>query len=115
MQLSQLRSVHANWFTASVAPHTADPRATNKFIRCADPSTVHVIWDSQLQFKAADVVSREALALGAHNATVSAPAVFLPPANGVGVQVVAAAPGQVDARQGALLPPMLADQAIYRA
>ena len=115
MQLGQLRSLHANWFSGSVASQADRPRAVKKVIRCpASAQNVHLIWDSQLQFHAADVVSREALAIGGHDETVSAPAIFLPPQDGIGVQVVAAAPGSHNALQAALLPPLPADRAVFQ-
>ena len=45
---------------------------------------------------------------------VSAPAVFLPPQDGIGVQVVAAAPGGVNAQQAMILPPLSVDRAVFQ-
>ena len=71
---------------------------------------VHVVLDSRLSHNSASVVSRESLALAAHDTAVSAPAVFLLPTGGMGSQVVAAPAGSENpAIAAGLLPLMLSN------
>ena len=69
-----------------------------------------MVLDSRLSHSSASVVSRESLALAAHDTAVSAPAVFLPPTGGMGSQVVAAPAGSENpAIAAGLLPLMLSN------
>jgi hypothetical protein len=115
LQLSQLSAIHEVWFAKSVAQTGEEPKKIK--VRIATPSAqenVHLIFESQLKFMPADVVAKDALALGAHDEAISAPAVFLPPSEGSGVQVIAAAPSMVDGARGAVLPPLAIQNAVFQ-
>ena len=117
LQLSQLAAVHDPWFNGSVYldEEERDKRAELRVVRTpSNAANVHLIWDSPLEFKAPDVVSTEALALGAHDTAVQAPAIFVPPMEGQGAQVVAALPGSNNPAIAAGLPPLPVNQAVYQ-
>ena len=121
LQLSQLAAIHNPRFNGSVAvvgPGEEDlprTRAELTTIRTpSNPANVHLLWDSPLEFKQPDVVASEALALGAHDAAVQAPAVFVPPVDGHGVQVIAALPGTNVPAITAGLPPPPVNQVVYQ-
>ena len=113
LQLSQLAAVHSPWFDASVREPDDDIENGDQALRAvvrtpANPGVnVHVVLDSRLGYSQATVVSREALALAAHDEAISAPAVFLPPTSGMGSQVVAAPPGSDNPAIAAGLPPLM--------
>ena len=117
LQLSQLAAVHDPWFRGSVYldDEERERRAEMRVVRTpSNAANVHLIWDSPLEFRPPDVVSTEALALGAHDTAVQAPAVFVPPMEGHGAQVVAALPGAANPAIAAGLPPLPVNQAVYQ-
>ena len=117
LQLSQLAAIHDPWFNGSVYldEEARERRAELRVVRTpSNAANVHLIWDSPLEFKAPDVVSTEALALGAHDRAVQAPAIFVPPMEGHGAQVVAALPGSNNPAIAAGLPPLPFNQAVYQ-
>jgi hypothetical protein len=120
LQLSQLAAIHHPWFDFSVQEPGDDIENGDTAIRAvvrtpANPGVnVHVVIDSRLNYQAASVVSREALALAAHDMAVSAPAVFLPPSSGMGSQVVAAPQGADNPAIAAGLPPLMISNIQYQ-
>ena len=99
MQLGQLATIHERWFEHSLAEEGED-RARANLIRTnirvdGSQANVHLVVDAQLQVLRADVVARDALALSDHDQGKARMALFLPPSEGSGSRVVAAAPGEL--------------------
>ena len=114
LQLSQLAAMHDSWFNGSTKQESdeGDPPALKTLIPVpSNPANVHIVWDAQLEFKGADVVAAEALAIAGHDPTVQAPAIFLPPSDGVGAQVIAAPEGANNPVLAVDLPPLMVQQA----
>ena len=97
MQLGQLATVHESWFKNSVFVE-GENRARGELIRTnirvdGSEANAHFIIDAQLRPLQADVVPPEGLALSDHDQGTERMALFLPPSDGFGSRVVAAAPG----------------------
>ena len=99
MQLGQLATIHERWFEQSIAEDVED-RVRADLIRTnirvdSSPVSVHLAVDAQLRILRAEVVAQEALALSDHDQGMARMALFLPPSEGSGCRVAAAAPGAV--------------------
>ena len=118
MQLGQLQTLRSDWFGGSVVIEdrsTIENMVTRHQIRVSsNEHNLHLIFNSPLLFVPAEVVKLEALALADHDEQDARPALFLPPAEGVGVQVVAAPTGSNDPLRAIALPPLLAGSLSYQ-
>ena len=88
---------------------TIDNMVTRHQIRVSsNEHNLHLIFNSPLLFVPAEVVKLEALSLADHDEKDARPALFLRPAEGMGVQVVAAPSSSSDPLKAIALPPLLA-------
>ena len=111
MQFGQLAALHGAWFPDSTSKKDELERPpesrTVRTLGGDDSQNIHVIVDSKLFFMRRAVVAGEALAIGAHDATVQADAMILPPNMGFGMMILAAPEGADNPALAVDLPPLI--------
>ena len=118
MRLGQLQTLHSDWFNGSVYLQdrsTLQDHVTRHQVRVSsNEHNLHIVLNSPLVFAPAEVVMIEALAMADHDSEDARPALFLPPAEGMGVQVIAAPSSSSDPLKAIALPPLLAGSLSYQ-
>ena len=111
LQFGQLSAIHASWFPNSTAlPNEgpSEPLVRKVRVHGDDRQNKHVIVSAPARFLPRSVVEFDALALGAHDNSVEAPAIVMPPIAGLGTVVLAAPQLANDTIGAGGLAPMLA-------